>query len=196
VDVLIADISAEPAASVALQLAASGHRVHTCRDPADAGAAPCAALRGVACPLDAEPIDVAVRVGAEEHLGGGSLCAVRRRIPVVLVDLPDDALAPWASASVPASDVAEAVSAAAAAPLPGHTDEARRVAQEQLRQLGLDETVAEVQVMRQRGGLQIEISVDDSLTRQRTEALAVHVAQRVRGFDPWAKHLDVRVVGR
>jgi hypothetical protein len=195
-EILIADRTTPSAASVALTLEARGHVVRGCRDAGTPDGVPCAALRGENCPLDAHPIDVAVSVGpppVTDRLGAGHLCAVRRRIPLVLLDRPDDPLTRWAATMAPASQAVEAVEAVHAAALPLHSVTARHTAVEELRRRGLDETAVDVQVRRRHGGLQVDLFVNDRLTLDEVEGLAVHVVQSVRLFDPWAGSIDASV---
>ena len=195
-DILIADRHAPSAAPVADVLEAHGHVVRTCRDPGDFEAVPCAALRGRDCPLDAHPVDLAVSVGPDERtdpLGAGQLCAVRRRIPLVLLDRPDDPLGRWAAAMAPASRVVEAVDLVHTAVLPLHSATARATAVEELGRRGLDQTGVHVEVRRQGGGLLVDLFVHHRLTAHDVEGLAVHVVQSIRLFDPWARTVDASV---
>jgi hypothetical protein len=186
-------VSSPAAQEVAAELGVEGHIVRTCSDSTDPRATWCAALRNGTCPLDAYPIDAAVNVGAvlpDDGLANGGLCAVRRRIPLVLVDRPGDPLEPWAMASVPHSRVAATIAALDSAQLPAHTAEAGHTLVEELaqqRRAGATDVV----VRRRNGGLVVELSPDSAMSRRDTERLAVHVAQRLRAFDPWARTIDV-----
>jgi hypothetical protein len=64
-----------------------GHVVYACHEVSADGDARCVADRGLPCPLDTQPIDLAVLSG---NAGGDTLtCAQRRRVPVALVLSPD-----------------------------------------------------------------------------------------------------------
>ena len=190
------DVSGTPARTVADELSAHGHVIHTCRDEGHPEAPWCAALRHDDCPLDLYPIDAVVEVGPSatvDHLADGGLCGVRRRIPLVLVDRPGDPLEDWATASIPRSSVMASVTTLQESELPGHTAEARRTLRDELARQGRAHIDADVVVRRRNGGLLVELAPDPSLTPHDTERLAVHVAQRVRAFDPWARTIDVTV---
>ena len=199
-EILIADREAPSAAAVARTLEAHGHVIRGCRDVEESGAAPCAALRGAQCPLDTHPIDAVVKVGprptpdprGDSHLGDGDLCAVRRLIPLVLLDRPDDTLAPWAATTAAASEAVERVHEAI---LPLHTTRALVTARGELRQRGLDDASVDVEVRRRAGGLTVDLFTDGRLGNSDAEGLAVHVVQSVRLFDPWAKSIDASVHG-
>ncbi|HXQ62799.1 MAG TPA: hypothetical protein VN796_10735 [Acidimicrobiales bacterium] len=195
-DILIADTSSGAAAAVASRLEIHGHVVRACRDAGTPQGVPCAALRGSDCPLDAHRVDVAVSVGphrSADPLGDGDLCAVRRRVPLVLLDQPDHPLQRWAAAMGPATRAVEAVGLVRDAVLPLHSATARHTAEEELRRQGLDATAVDVTVTRRDGALVVDLSVGGLLTRQEAEKLAVHVVQRLRLFDPWAKGIDASV---
>jgi hypothetical protein len=196
-DVLISDISGDAAAAVVRTLEAHGHRVHACKDAMQIEAAsPCAALRGADCPLDAQPVDVAIRLGPEvvaEDLGRGDICALRRRIPLVLVDSPGSPLERWACASVTSGQLPAALSAVAGELLPVHTAEARRAVREQLTMQGLDGSLVAVDVRRRNGGLLVDLRADGSLARGLVEQLSVHATQCIRRIDRWARYVDVSI---
>jgi len=196
-DILIADDTSPAAIDVARALEAHGHVVRTCRDPEMSGGPPCAALRGAECPLDAHPVDVAVSIGSEavDHLGDGALCAIRRHIPLVLLDPRNDRLKRWAAAVAPAFHVADAVREVNEAVLPMHSLLAWRTVRDELSRQSLDESTVGVDVRRRDGGLVVDLFVDGSLTRGEAEKLAVHVVQGLRLYDPWARAIDVLLHG-
>ena len=192
-EILVTTVSSQAAREVAAELDEARHIVRTCSASADPDAIGCAALRNDTCPLDTYPIDAAVDVGAvisSDGLANGGLCAVRRRIPLVLVDRPGDRLEPWMTASVPRSRVTATIAALESAELPAHTAEARHTLDEELAQQGT-EAATDVVVRRRNGGLVVQLSPDRAMCRRDTERLAVHVAQRLRIFDPWARTIDV-----
>jgi len=194
-EILIADRESPSATAVTQALESHGHVVHGCRDVVRPDI-PCAALRGASCPLDDHPIDVVVSVGpqpTDDHLGDGNLCAIRRRIPLVLIDRPNDSLKRWAAAKATAFDAVKAVGQVHESILPLHSMKALVTALAELRQRGLDETAVDVEVRRRDGGLLVELFVDGRLTDQVADELAVHVVQTVRLFDPWARSIDASV---
>jgi len=196
-DIFVAEASGEAAALVQ-RLQAHGHVVHSCRSGHEPDKVPCAALRGSECPLDAQAVDVAVGVGPEvrvDRLGDGEVCAIRRRIPLVLLDRPEDPLARWAAAVAPAAQALEVVSQVNAAILPDHTAEARRMVREWSHRQDLDENTVDIEVRRRNGALRVELWTNRCTTEQDAEGLAVYVAQGMRRFDPWAKGIDVSVHG-
>jgi hypothetical protein len=186
VHVLFSETVTTAAGLAASSLHAAGHVVHRCHDQRDLGLA-CAALRGGACPLEAEPIDVAVTVRTEEGVrpqigDDGVFCAIRRRVPVVVagaVRTHPFLRFPHTRASAGQSLV-ESVDAAVAT-LADHTRVATLEAQ---RCVGPD---AMATVTRRHGGLFIEL---DGVGEKRERA-AVRVAGAVRAFDPYAPSIDV-----
>jgi len=121
------------------------------------------------------------------------VCAIRRRIPLVLLDRPDDPLERWAAAVAPARQALEVINQVNAAILPDHTADARRTIRAWLRRHELDETAADVEVRRRHGALLVELWVDEHITEREAEGLGVYLAQCVRRFDPWAKGIDISV---
>ena len=195
-DIFMANTASGEAGALVQRLQAHGHVVHSCRSGHEPHDVSCAALRGAPCPLDAQAVDVAVGVGPEpsvDRLGDGEVCAIRRRIPLILLDRPDDPLARWAAAVVPAPQALEVISQVNAAILPEHSCEARRTVREWLRRRKLDETAIDVEVRRRHGALLVELWVDGCITERDAEGLGVYLAQCVRRFDPWAKGIDVSV---
>ena len=158
-DVLIPDTTESAAQAVALRLAAAGHRIHTCR-PVRAASA-CAALADAACPLDTAPIDVAVDVSPTAGTtgpGDGAVCAVVRRVPLVLVDpAPKHRLRAWAADSCDADDVVDGVAGVHAGALPEHTEVATRAMHGELHRQGSEGTTTSVEVRRHAGGLLVEL---------------------------------------
>jgi hypothetical protein len=195
-DIFMANTASGEATALVQRLQAHGHVVHSCRSGHEPNDVSCAALAGAKCPLDAQPVDVAVGVGPEpdiDRLGDGEVCAIRHRVPLVLLDRPDDPLGRWAAAVAPASQALEVIGQVNAAILPGHTAEARHTVHEWLRRHELDETAVDVEVRRRHGALLVELWVDKRITGPDAEGLGVYLAQRIRRFDPWAKGIDVSV---
>lgn len=194
-DVLVPDRSTPLGEELARTIEAGGHTVHSC--VRDDGALPCAALVGQPCPLDEAPVDIAVDAhnpdGRAGVYGDGALCAVRRRIPLVLTgDASSHPLAPWAAA-VAGSDPRAGVAAVIGRALAGHTAAARKALLHELHMQGTVSDSAEVEVFRRPGRLLVELRTDTSMSRTQAERLATHVAQAVRLYDRWAPKLDVTV---
>jgi len=192
--VLIPDLTSADAHALAEELEADGHVVHTCG--ANSDAYDCVALAGGTCPLDDQPIDVCVQVGREDlpmPPAEGARCAVRRRIPTVLVgDVEEGSLLP--STTVASRRRASAVIAAVAeAPLAEHTAVAAKAMLHELRRHGSDGRSGVVEVHRRNGGLVVDLWLDRTMSRTQAERIATHVAQQVRAHDPWARALDATV---
>ncbi|HXX89399.1 MAG TPA: hypothetical protein VEI83_04135 [Acidimicrobiales bacterium] len=192
--VLIPDLTSAPAKAIARDLEAEGHEVHTCGANVDAYG--CAALAGRRCPLDVSPVDVCVDVGREDlpmPPSEGARCAVRRRVPTLLVgDVEEGTMLP----SVTVTDRRHAVAAVremANAPMAEHTAVAAKALLHELRRQGSDSRSGVVEVRRRAGGLVVDLWLDASISRMQAERLAAHVAQQVRIHDPWARALDATV---
>jgi len=195
-DIFMASTASGEAGTLVQRLQAHGHVVLSCRSSHESYDVSCAALRGIECPLDAQTVDVAVGIGPEasvDRLGDGEVCAIRRRIPLILLDRPEDPLGGWAAAVAPAHQALEVINQVNAAILPDHTAEARRTVRDWLRRHELDETAVDVEVRRRHGALLVELWVDERITERDAEGLGVYLAQCVRSFDPWAKGIDVSV---
>lgn len=195
IDVLVPDLRHSDAAEVAHRLRAAGHSVHTCLE--EPGQSSCTELTSGLCPLDLGPVDVAVVPGerpAGDTVDDGGLCAVRRRIPLVLVDAPPDhALAPWAAASTTAREVASTVQEVLDQPLVGHSAAAQKALLYELRSQGALSESAVVEVFRRPGRLLVELNAGPDLSPTQAEQMATHVAQAVRLYDRWAPKIDVVV---
>jgi hypothetical protein len=193
-DVLVPDGRDRVAAEVVDALQRAGHRVHTCLEGSDDEG--CRQLVDASCPLDTAPVDVVVEVGTPPRasLDNGALCAVRRRIPLVLADPPaDHALGSWAARTTHAWDVVAVVADVMERPLPDHSEAARRALLHELRRHGRPSNTATVEVFRYPGRLLVRLSHGPAMSHTEAERLATHVTQAVRGFDRWAPKVDVTV---
>ena len=194
VHVLIPKIEGLAARSVARELEDAGHTVHTCHT--QNGATDCAVLDDLTCPLDTAPVDAAVAVGpgCTDTPGDGALCALTRRIPLVLVNgTADHPLLPWAADAVADGDLSSDLVDLVSRPLPAHTEVASRAMLGELRRQGTENAHSVVEVRRRYGGLVVEVWPDATMTRTQAERMATHVAQAVRAYDSWARCLDVMV---
>jgi len=193
-EIFMADTTSAQATRVRRKLEAHGHRVRSCRDLGEPGDAPCAALRGDLCPLDGRTVDVAVGIGpgvSVDRLGDGEVCAIRRRIPLVLLDRPHDPLGPWAAAVAPESRALQVIGEVSAALLLEHCAEGRRIVGDWLRRQESKDAAVDVEVRRRHGSLRVALSIAGRMSEQDEMRLGVYLAQRMRHFDPWAKGIDV-----
>jgi len=192
--VLIPDVTTADAQALVAELEADGHEIHTCGARTDALG--CVALSGARCPLDAHPIDVCVQVGREDlpmPPDEGTRCAVRRRIPTVLVgDSEEGALLPTATVTS-RTHASAVIRETVEAPLAAHSALAAKAMLYELRRQGADGRSGAVEVRRRNGGLVVDLWLDASISRIQAERLATHVAQQVRTHDPWARSLDATV---
>jgi len=192
--VLIPDATTADAQAIVRELEADGHEVHTCGAQTDALG--CVALSGSRCPLDAHPIDVCVQVGREDlplPASEGARCAVRRRVPTVLVGDPEEGtLLPTATVTS-RTHASAVIREVADAPLTEHSALAAKAMLYELRRQGTDGRSGAVEVRRRHGGLVVDLWLDSSISRTQAERLATHVAQQVRIHDPWARSLDATV---
>lgn len=194
-EILVPDVRDPEGAEVAARLRAGGHTVHVCLEgPADAA---CIELTGGLCPLEGHPVDVAVVAGARsasDTLDDGGLCAVRRRIPVLLVGAPSGhALIPWAASNTTAPQVASEVQEVLDKPLAGHSAAGQKALLHELRGQGDLSENAAVEVFRRPGRLVVELTTGLGVSHAQAELLAAHVVQAVRLYDRWAPKIDVIV---
>jgi hypothetical protein len=214
--ILMTDMTSPGAGQAAGDLAAAGYDVHSCRDYDED--APCSVLEGRPCPLEEFPVSVAVHVtsipGRETHptarpgnettvgelSGAGALCAIRRHIPLVLAgDTGSSMLAPWATAVDSGGSLASTVVGVVRSPLAEHSRISTAVLHHELLRLAAqgratgDTAQARVEVQRNGSALDTQIWPGQPLGKAEGEALAVHVAQSVREYDPWARTIDVRI---
>jgi len=192
--VLIPDLTTPDARAIAGELEDAGHQVHTCG--AGEGVYGCVALAGGSCPLDEVPVDACVQVGREDipmPPSEGARCAVRRRVPTLLVGDPEEgALLPSCTVA-PRRRVVGWVGEVARAPMAEHTAVAAKAMLHELRRHGADGRSGVVEVRRRDGGLVVDLWVDTTVSRVQAERIATHVAQQVRTYDPWARSLDATV---
>lgn len=188
----IAMIQSDPRAGARAQalLEDAGHEVLHCTDPAG-HLFPCRGVTGDSCPLDAGAVVAVSAPGSfppEPQAGNvGLICAMRRRLPV-LVAAPEDVAWPGARPElVAAGDLVASVERAASALLPLHTedvlDEVRRLAGES----------ATASVTRSVEGLRVDIDLPDGIEESLAQAIAVRALGAVRRIDPWAATIDVRL---
>lgn len=196
-DVLV--VESEPgAAHAAIEaLEAADHNVLRCHDPG-AAAFPCHGLAPGSCPLERGSVQVVLDVRGRttpqpQPLEDGVTCALRRRLPVVVVGDPADH--PFAGFPVVAADQQDAVAAcerAADGPQVEHEAVADRALDATLRTRGCSGR-GHSSVRRTADGLQVTLFVPAEVDGKAREMAAVRVAGAVRLFDAHAARIDVGV---
>ncbi len=194
-DVLVMESDPGAAQSAVDDLEAAGHRVHWCHVPGGAPF-PCAGLATDTCPLEREAIDVVLTV--RRHVfprpsttEDGVVCALRRRIPVVVTGRT--LLNPFEDfGAVPAEgDPVKACETVAAAPLSGHGEVASRVLADLFELHGLPEESGDVVVRRVDGRLKATLRVSSSVPDSIRKVAAVRITGALRTYDPYVAGIDV-----
>lgn len=195
-------LEAEPGAAdgPVAALTAASHTVDRCRPEGSAGF-PCVAIGspGV-CPLDAQPIAMALTV----RTGGpgvaatedGVACAIRANVPLVVAgETEDNPFAPWSTAVVAGTrdvDVVTACERAAAAPLPRHSGAATERLRRLLRNAGVpDAEAGRVEVTREHGRLRIRLLLPADVPSAVVRAAGTYVLAEIHAVDPTARGSDV-----
>jgi hypothetical protein len=193
-DVLVVESDPGAAAGAIAELTAAGHVVHRCHEPG-APAFPCAAIESGRCPLEREPIDVALtvrtRAGSQPWpLEDGLVCALRRHVPVVV---SGRALHPFQRYGVTAAgrDVVGACERAANGPQAGHEAIATKTLDETLGRAGVAADESGVRVLRRDGRLEVTIAVPAGTDAKVRELASVRVTGALRAFDHAAAGIDV-----
>jgi hypothetical protein len=167
----------------------------------DSGARPfpCLALsEGRVRPLEEAPVDVAVTVRNRawprpSPFEDGAICALRRRIPLVVAGIT--ALYPfdrWSARTLEdGSDLVAACEQAAAAPLPRHGEVTCQAARQVLAAASRAPDLA-AGVWRRQGGLQAEVTIPAGCADLTTK-VAARITGALRQFDGFATAIDVRV---
>jgi len=190
-------LEGERGAAIAAErdLAAAGHTVHRCR-PADGPAFPCAALADDGCPLDRAVVDVALDVRRRTHdrpsaREDGVVCALRRRIPLVVAgSAADNPYVDAVEVVEPAGDVVSACERAAVAPLVRQAAAASE-ALVQVLERRMIASVPSVAVRRVRGRLVVEVDGAATLDTATRSMAAVRMTGAVRRVDRSALGIDV-----
>ena len=193
--VLVLESDPGAAATAVEQLEAAGHRVVRCHEPGTA-AFPCAGLDVGGCPLDGEPVDVALTVRAHPHsrptpLEDGVTCALRHKVPVVVSGRT--LLDPFEryGAESADDDVVEACEAAADAVRPEHSAIATRALRDTLEHAELPHEGALGTVRRVQGRLSVTLSVPPDAPASVRDTAAVRATGALRAFDPDVIGIDV-----
>lgn len=190
--VLLIDAPAAGADDAAGQLLAAGHDVLHCAS--DGTDHLCAGMPGASgCPV-ADGVDVAVSTAmpAVGNVPDGVRCAVRGFVPLVMAS---DAVA--VDGAVPIlGDVAPdvlvaAVAEVAMAPLPRHSELGSTELRAVLATHGIDDTDADVVVVRSGGDLRVELRPGVDLPDMVAQAAAVRVAAVLRAYDSQSQGVSV-----
>ena len=188
----------ETLADVEAHLADAGFDVRRCHEPG-APAFPCANLAGGDCPLSL-PGGVDVVVDVRTHPWPlptgreiGVTCALRARVPVVVVTSSGHPFESWATATVPpGTDLAEACEDAIAAGL----EEARAAVVDAVAAVfathGLAGTPASVRLERRLGRL--HATIEAAVPRPVAGMAATRAAVAIRRFDRASSALEIDVV--
>lgn len=187
------------AADVGRSLAERGHTVVRCHLPGKAPF-PCYAVERQ-CPLDEQPVDVAVLLRDEAwprptSFDRGVTCAIRQRTPIVLLGTP--VLNPydgWIEEVVPLSgDAVAAVERVSGRERSEHSRIATKALREALEASEFGAEAAKASVTRRSDRLVVRIRFPEG-TLLRAREQAVHrVIRNLRAYDPDARGIDVTVV--
>lgn len=180
----------------ARKLEDAGHRVLRCHDD-DEPVFPCKGLQG-RCPLDHEPVDVALVVRNHAWprptpFDRGVTCVVRQRVPVAFAGVTVlNPYEPWADAVLSwVDDPVEALDRLARHPRPEHSRIATEALRESLHLAGLEPGDACAEVVRRNGWLRVRLSVPGGLHDVRRQNAARKVITALRAFDRHARGIDV-----
>ncbi len=184
------------AAQVAISdLEQAGHHVHRCHEAGDRPF-PCTGLASGSCPLETAPIDVVVTVRDHPRvqpspIEDGVVCALRRRVPVVVSGQalmnPFEALGAVASDD----DVVAACESVARGPQAGHTNCAQLALAELLELHGFGADQGDVSVCRADGRLEVRVVVDPAVPQPIRRMAAVRITGGLRTYDPYAAGIDI-----
>jgi hypothetical protein len=157
---------------------------------------PCAGLASGACPLETAPIDVVVTVRDHPRvqpspIEDGVVCALRRRVPVVVSG--QSLMNPFESlgAVAPAEDVVAACESVARGPQAGHTNCAQSALAELLELHGFGAGQGDAAVCRTDGRLEVRVRVDPEIPQPIRRMAAVRITGALRVYDPYAAGIDI-----
>jgi hypothetical protein len=200
-ETLVLETEPRSATSIATDLVARGHRVWRCHEP-DAGAFPCRALAGVGqCPLDAPGIDVAVTVRASHRAEpspyeDGVGCALRARVPVVVVTSAPQSPYDELAADIVERDVVDACERALRRPSAVHSSIATVALRAALRRRAGIDSRASGRVHRSRDGLDVRLEGLTGLDTRTRGVVVAEVMAAVRAYDRDAPIIDVVAADR
>ena len=197
--VLMTELATDRARTAAALLEAKGHQVVTCGDDVPRTVS-CAALRGEACPLDAQSVDVALHVEGSDPPGladEGVLCALRRFVPLVVATRGHGSAAdPFVDRAFLVCELDElerTLMQAAAAPLPAHSAAAARAANAVLASAGSVNSWQAV-ASRRGGRVRVELISDQPVDRETSSRSAVRAEGAIRELDTLTASIDVEIV--
>jgi hypothetical protein len=179
----------------------AGHEVAQCHRAGDA-AFPCRGLSGDACPLEGPGVDVVVTARNRRANDGmwlmpapledGAVCALRRRIPMVVHGLTSmHPFTEWAAATSHADDeLLAVVEEVARMPMQAHSDLARETARQVLQTSGLPVEGLDAAVRRIDGRLRVMLTLPPGAESGETSVTA-KVLGTLRSFDPGARGIDL-----
>ena len=197
--VLLADEDGDATASLAEALTSADVEVSRCHDHGRPSF-PCKGLTpNGSCPLDGPAIDAVVAsTSDEEHAArSGTLCALRRFVPLVLVgDATRSPLTPFASAFAgDRSEVIEALEAAVRAPMRLHEQAATTMFRQVLDAHGLFDVLASARVTGSGRNVRVSLRPSDPIPADVAELACVRIAGALRAFDSSSTSLSVGVEG-
>jgi hypothetical protein len=197
--VLVVETVPGAAEDAVAALEAASHTIDRCHETGTTGF-PCRAVDAPGeCPLEAQPVAVALTVrspgSSTATVEDGVACAIRANIPLVVTGETDDnPYRRWTAAIArdARNDVVAACEHAAAAPLPRHT----HAASERLRRLLRRRDVADAEaaravVTRHDGRLRIRLLLPPGVPPQVVQAASTYVLAEVHALDPAAHGADV-----
>ncbi len=186
---------------VAADLLNAGHGVSRCHEP-DATAFACKGMAGEdSCPLEHDSIDLAVVArgaagGTAAEKEAGVRCAVRRRVPVMVVGSAQGASFDGWTTDVVAADhehLVERAVAAAALSLVPFAETAEQAATQVLAKVGVPASAISASVVRDGQRMKVTVAVEADLDAAHREMIGVRVAGAIRQMDPWTATIDVKV---
>jgi hypothetical protein len=202
--VLVVEREPGGGAAAAAQLQRHGHEVVRCDDADQTVDRPCAGLPGGSgCPLDQQPVDVALAVrgdagGSTTDRETGVRCALRQQVPLMVLGNSSGAsYVDWVD-EVADMDVAaldERVTALGRAGLASTASIVARAIRPLLAEHGVESSAIEVELVRNGGRMRIRIGVDAALEPKLRQTCAVRAVAALREVQPGTDGLDVEVVG-
>jgi hypothetical protein len=199
-DVLLLETDVDRGHDVAGCLTVAGHRVWRCHHDGDP-AFPCRALATGTCPIDDPGIDVAVTVRKPHAVDptpteDGVACALRARVPLVVVTEGENPFRDYARAVV-TGDATATCEEVLAAPSPRHSSVASAALGEALARHAppAASAVPEATVHRDSAGLRVQLDGLDHLDTRTRGMIVTRVVAALRAFDRAAPSIDVATSG-
>ncbi|HVN49801.1 MAG TPA: hypothetical protein VMT43_00130 [Acidimicrobiales bacterium] len=188
----------------AAKLEGHGHEVVRCDDADPSSERLCAGLPGGSgCPLDDQPVDVAVAVrgdagGPNTERETGIRCALRQRVPVMVLGSADGAsYADWVDEvtemEAPALD--QRVTELGRAGLAAIASIVAGALRPLLAMHGVDGSAIDVTMTRSDGRARVHVRIDAPLDAKLRQTCAVRAVAALRDLQPSTDGVDVEVVG-